>query len=151
MVRYGIGSRRIAGYYTLPGTKKRISLFDEDGNRIRSLENSRLAEHAFARAKLAGLSESTNSLSVDDWIVAKVCSEYLQSCERRVAAGSMSVSHHRGAVSFLNDLCGYCSALKVSEFNRSHFQLWMENHAGWKSLATHRSVIAIVLAAFIAF
>ena len=26
-------------YYTLPGTKKRIPLFDEDGNRIRGVEN----------------------------------------------------------------------------------------------------------------
>src|SRR5688572_25540729 len=26
-------------YYTLPGTKKRIALFDEDGRRIRGLEN----------------------------------------------------------------------------------------------------------------
>src|SRR6478609_816301 len=81
-------------YYTLPGTKKRISLFDEEGNRIRGKENGRLAEHAYARAKLAGqTTSSVGPVFPNDWLVAKVCSEYLQSCERRVAAGSMSVSH----------------------------------------------------------
>lgn len=135
-------------YYTLPGTKKRIPLVDEDGNRIRGKNNTQLAEHALARAMLAGQSEATGSLSVAEWLVAKVCSEYLQSCARRVAAGTMSTSHQRGAITFLNDLCRYCGALKVSELNLSHIQQWIESHAGWKSLATHRSVIAIVLAAF---
>ncbi len=31
---------------------------------------------------------------------------------------------------------------------RSHIQTWIESHPGWKSPATHRSVIAIVQAAF---
>jgi hypothetical protein len=36
-------------YYTLPGTKKRVPLFDEDGVRIRGIENKKaaqLAKHA---------------------------------------------------------------------------------------------------------
>ena len=41
-------------YYTLPGTKKRMPLFDESGERVRGKDNQRIAEHALARAKLAG-------------------------------------------------------------------------------------------------
>jgi len=31
---------------------------------------------------------------------------------------------------------------------KSHVQTWIESHAGWRSKATHRSAIAIILAAF---
>jgi len=40
-------------YYTLPGTKKRIPLFDDEGQRIRGNENQQAAERAFTQAKLA--------------------------------------------------------------------------------------------------
>ena len=33
-------------YYTMPGTKKRVALFDEDGQRIRGKENKEAAEMA---------------------------------------------------------------------------------------------------------
>src|SRR5205085_1749607 len=87
---------------------------------------------------------------IDDqeWIVARVCSEYLQYCERSVAAGSMSKSDRNGSIAFLNDLCGYCGALPVAELKKSHVQTWIESHAAWRSQATHRGVIAIILAAF---
>src|SRR4051794_17614700 len=101
-------------YYTLPGTKKRFPLFDEQGQRIRGQENRQLAEHALARVKLAGEASSNGSVAQDaEWLVARVCSEYLQSCERRVANGTMGESHHRGAIAYLNDLCAYCGALPV--------------------------------------
>jgi integrase len=134
-------------YYTLPGTKKRISLFDEAGERIRGQDNQRLAEHALARAKLAG-ETSTGTPAPQEWLVARVCSEYLQYCERRFATGAMSRSHRDGAVSFLNDICRYCGALPVGELKKSHIQTWLDSHAGWRSTATHRSAIAIVQAAF---
>jgi integrase len=134
-------------YYTLPGTKKRIPLFDESGERVRGKDNQRLAEHALARAKLAGETSAVTP-ALQDWLVAKVCSEYLQYCERRFAAGAMSRSHRDGAVSFLNDLCRYCGALGVGELKKSHIQTWLDSHAGWRSTATHRSAIAIVQAAF---
>ena len=60
----------------------------------------------------------------------------------------MSKSHHYQSAAFLNDLCGYCGALKVADLKKCHVQTWIESHSGWRSLATHRSVIAIVLAAF---
>ncbi len=135
-------------YYTLPGTKKRVALFDENGNRIRGRDNQNAAEHALTRAKLSG--EMSGGVSVSDpaWLVARVCSEYLQYCERCMAAGSMSRGHRDQSVSLLNDLCSYCGALPAAELKKSHVQTWIESHAGWRSLATHRSVIAIVLAAF---
>src|SRR5829696_10320378 len=40
-------------YYTLPGTKKRVPLFDEDGNRVRGKESRDRARLALARVKLA--------------------------------------------------------------------------------------------------
>jgi integrase len=134
-------------YYTLPGTKKRVALFDEQGNRIRGLENRDLAEQALARAKIAGLDLPPGELS-RDWEVAKVCSEYLQYCERNLAAGRLSRSHRDGAVLYLNDLCAYCGALKVSELKKSHIQTWVENHPNWRSAASRRRALATVSAAF---
>lgn len=125
-----------------------MPLFDEEGNRIRGLDNEALAEHALARVKLSGEMQTAGPVAEQDWIVARVCSEYLQYCERSSAARTMSRSHRDGAVSFLNDLCSYCSALPVAELKKSHLQTWIEGHAGWKSLATHRSVIAVVQVAF---
>ena len=40
-------------YYTMPGTKKRVPLFDEDGTRIRGAEIKQTAEIALAREKLS--------------------------------------------------------------------------------------------------
>lgn len=60
----------------------------------------------------------------------------------------MSRGHRDSSVTYLNDLCRYCGAMSVAELKKSHIQTWIEGHAGWRSLATHRSVIAIVLAAF---
>ncbi|HEY5313295.1 MAG TPA: tyrosine-type recombinase/integrase [Pirellulales bacterium] len=65
-----------------------------------------------------------------------------------MTAGSMSRGHRDQSTSFLNDLCVYCGALPVKELKKSHVQTWIDGHAGWRSVATHRSVIAIVLAAF---
>ena len=126
-----------------------MPLFDEQGERIRGPENRQLAEYALARAKLADAMPEAGQAPADrDWLVARICSEYLQSCERRLAAGSMSRSHRNGAVAYLNDLCGYCGALPVAQLKTSHIQTWIEGHAGWRSPATHRSVIAVILAAF---
>ncbi len=136
-------------YYTLPGTKRRVALFDDEGQRIRGAENRELAEKALAKARLAGQVKSEGQPVADeDWLVARVCSEYIQHCERSFAAGRMSRSHRDGAVAYLNDLCGYCGALKVTELKKSHIQTWLESHTSWRSLATHCSVIAVVQAAF---
>lgn len=135
-------------YYTPSGSKRRVGLFDEQGQHIRGIQNQADAEQALARAKLADAAQSGGGSASEAWLVAKVCSEYIQYCERGLAAGSISQSHRNGAVTFLNDLCRNCGALPIAELKKAHIQEWLESHAGWRSTATHRSVLAIVLAAF---
>ncbi len=74
-------------YYTLPGSKQRVPLFDEEGQRIRGLENRQRAERALAQARVAGALNGTSTPSDEPWLVARVCSEYLQYCERGLAVG----------------------------------------------------------------
>ena len=135
-------------YYTLPGTKKRMPLFDEAGARIRGLDGRNSAEQALARVQLSGEHNVQASPAEQDWIVARVCSDYLEYCRRGVASGAVSQGYNQQAIWYLNDLCSYCGALKVSELKKSHVQTWIESHAGWRSPATHRSAIFIVQAAF---
>ena len=40
-------------YYTMPGTKKRMPLFDDSGQRIRGKKNQEAAETALAKAKVS--------------------------------------------------------------------------------------------------
>jgi hypothetical protein len=78
-------------YYTLPGTKKRVPLRDEDGNRIRGKESKQAAQFALARVKLAaGAPPEAAPAPGEPWLVARVCSEYLQYCDRGVANGTLS-------------------------------------------------------------
>ncbi|MFM7071524.1 MAG: hypothetical protein ACKO38_06980 [Planctomycetota bacterium] len=125
-----------------------MPLFDDNGERIRGRNQQLVAEQSLAKVKLSGAPNHTSQAAEHDWIVARVCSEYLQYCERSVASGAMSKGHHYQSAAYLNDLCGYCGALRVAELKKSHIQTWIANHSGWRSLATHRSVIGIVLAAF---
>jgi integrase len=135
-------------YYTQPGTKKRLPLFDEDGQRIRGKENQEVAETALAKVKVANESGVASSTGREPWLVAKVCSEYVQYCERGMANNTISKGHRDNAVAWLNDLCGYCGAVPVGELKKGHVKTWLESHSTWRSPATHRGVIAIVLAAF---
>ena len=89
-----------AWYYTLPGTKKRVALFDEGGQRIRGKENKEAAKIALAKEKLTWEGEQDSStISYSEWLVARVCSEYIQYCERGLANGSISKSHRDNTVS----------------------------------------------------
>ncbi len=135
-------------YYTLPGTKKRMPLFDENGERIRGKGNQEAAEMALAKAKVANASDPAGVTGRENWLVARVCSEYLQYCERGVANHTLSKGHRDNASAWLNDLCEYCGALPVGELKKGHVTTWLERHATWRSPATRRSVVAIVLAAF---
>lgn len=134
-------------YYTPSGTRQRVPLFDEQGERIRGAAGREAAERSLARIKLAE-SSGAAAPALQNWTVARVCSEYLQYCEQRLASGSMSRSHRNQSSDFLNDLCGFCGAMHLSELKKSHIQTWIDKHSGWRSQATHRSVIAIVQAAF---
>ncbi|MBA3313477.1 MAG: hypothetical protein H0T47_09350, partial [Planctomycetaceae bacterium] len=103
-------------YYTLPGTKRRVPLLDEDGERIRGLDNKQAAKLALARVKVSGEDQAHSPLTASgDWLVARVCSGYLRYVERGVANGTLSRGHRETSTWILNDLCGYCGALSVSE------------------------------------
>ena len=133
-------------YFTMPSTRQRVPLFDEHGERIRGKENKEAAELALAREKLSWDTEGASGNG--EWLVARVCSEYLQYCERGVSRGTISKGHWDNAVSWLNDLCKFCGAKLVADLKKGHIQKWLDRHTTWRSPATHRSVIAVVQAAF---
>jgi hypothetical protein len=139
-------------YYTPPGTKQRVPLVDEEGRRIRGKEHQKAAELALARVKLAGrwrpVPEFEPAAVEGEWAVARVCSEYLEYCRRGVASGTISAGHCDDAVRRLNELCAYCGALPVSQLKKGHVKAWIEGHTSWRSPATRRNAIALVLAAF---
>ena len=136
-------------YYTLPGTKRRVPLLDEDGQRIRGLENKEAARLALARVRVAGEDQVQSPATANgEWLVARVCSGYLQYLERGVASGTLSRGHLETSKWILNDLCGYCGGLSVAELKKGHINAWVESHANWKSPVTRRTTLTIVLAAF---
>ena len=107
----------------------RAVLFDEAGERIRGKDGKEAAELALAREKLTWDDQTAGrSAGSRDWLVVRVCSEYLQYCERGAAAGDISESHRYNATSFLNDLCEYCGALPVGQLKKGHVQEWIESH-----------------------
>jgi hypothetical protein len=104
-----------AWYHTEPGTKKRVSQFDENGERIRGKENKETARIALARIKVADELIAQSQQASGDWTVARVCDVYL--------ADLHSTANPEWATQvdrWLNDLCGYCGALKVGEFLKRH-------------------------------
>jgi hypothetical protein len=104
-------------YCTIPGTKKRVPLFDDQGHRIRGKEGREAAEMALAKLRLFWEGESGDvPRSGGEWLVARVCSDYLEYCKRGVASGSLSKGHYDNAVAWLNDLCQYCGALRVAGY-----------------------------------
>lgn len=138
-----------AWYYTMPGTKKRIPLFNEKGERIRGKENKEAAEVALAKEKISWASDDDGVvIGNGQWLVARVCSDYIQYCEQGLAKGTLSKSHRDNSVRWLNDLCGYCGALPVAQLKKGHVTKWIDDHDTWKSSETRRGVIAVMLAAF---
>jgi integrase len=136
-------------YYTLPGTKRRVPLLDESGKRIRGKQNKQAADLALARIKLSGDWQPTIEPAADgNWLVARVCSEYIQHCQRRAEANSLNKEYCGSVAHYLNRLCQYCGALPVADLQKGHVRYWLESQRTWRSPATHRNVIAIVLAAF---
>jgi len=125
-----------------------MPLFDEHGHRIRGKESQQTAEMALAQVKVANQQQPDTAIAPEGWLVARVCSGYLQYCEKGVASGTISKGHRANAVSWLNDLCSFCGALRVVELKKGHIKTWLEKHTTWQSPATQRSVLSIVLAAF---
>jgi integrase len=81
------------------------------------------------------------------WLVAKVCTEYIQHCQRS-AAGTISADYRDEVARYLNSFCAYCGGLPVAQLKKGHVNLWIESHQTWRSPAMHRNAIGIVLAAF---
>ena len=92
-------------YYTMPGTRKRVPLFGQDGQRIRGEENKEAAELALAKEKLSWEEDAPGTPGGGQWLVARVCSDYIQYCERGLASGTISKGHLDNTVAWLNDLC----------------------------------------------
>ncbi len=136
-------------YYTLPGTKKRVPLLDEEGVRIRGKENKEKARLALARVTLVEQGELTAApTATGEWLVARVCSEYIQHCDRGVTKQTMSTDYRAAVTAHLNHLCKFCGALPVTQLKKTHIRTWVESHKGWKSPATERSALTMVIAAF---
>lgn len=131
----------------MSGTKKRVALVDEQEERIRGRENKITAEVAPARERLSWANETGGS-SGGEWIVARVCSEYLQYCEQGFAQDTISRGHRDNSSVRLNDLCRHCGALPVAQLKKGHVQSWIEAQDTWVSPATRGSVISIIMAAF---
>ncbi len=135
-------------YYTPPGTKRRVPLFDDDGKRIRGKGNDGAADLALARMKAAGTWRPPAEPGVEgQWTVAEVCSGYIEYCEEGLKSGTISQGHRDCTVRYLNQLCEYCGALAVSQLKKGHIRLWVEGHPTWAP-ATQRNIIAVILAAF---
>jgi hypothetical protein len=108
-------------YYTPPGTKRRVPLFDADGRRIRGKQNDKAADLALARMKAVGKWRLAAEPSPDgEWTVAQVCSGYVQYCGQGLKNGTLSQGHRDGTVRYLNLLCEYCGALPVSQIKKGH-------------------------------
>ena len=140
-------------YFTPPGSKRRVALFDGDGRRIRGMAGKQAARLAMARVRLQRGSavedeSKPESTSSHGWTVARVCSEYVSHGERAVAAGRMHPEYQQGAKYYLNEFCRYCGALLVDELKRGDVAAWVESRPSWRSPVTRRNVLTMVLAAF---
>lgn len=137
-----------AWYYTPPGTRRRVALFDDRGRRIRGLQNRHEAELALARIKAAGdWCPSVDAQTRAEWIVGRVCSEYIEFTQARMRQHTVNAEHGKGIIRHLNDLAAYCGRLPVAELRPGHIEQWIAAHKSWRSPATHRNIVATVQAA----
>lgn len=126
-----------------------MRLLDEKGRAIRGKENRPAAEVALARVKVAGNWRPEVESTTDEiWLVAQVCSELIQHCERQATLGTISKEYQAEVTRHLNDLCEYCGKLPVTELRKGHILHWVEGHSTWLSPVTRRNAITNVLTAF---
>ncbi len=119
-----------------------MPLLDEHGERIRGKANKEAARRALARINLAVELGPPSTAASGEWTVARVCDVYLQDLHR-----SATPDWAKQVEKWLNDLCRYCGALKVCEFQKKHLREWLQQHLTWNH-NSQRNVIATVLAAF---
>lgn len=136
-------------YYTPPGTKKRVRLLDERRRPIRGQGRRSDAELALARIKAAGeWRPASTTADREQHSVVSVCSEFVTHCQQRAAKGAIGAEYRDEVSRYLNDFCGYCGALDVSELKKGHVLHWLEGHETWRSSATRRFAITCVQSAF---
>ena len=101
-------------YFTPPGTKRRVRLFEEDGKPVRGKNNRTGADLALARLKADGRWRPTVEPSRQgEWLVAEVCSKYIEYCQQGVGHGTLSAGHCDSAVRYLNAFASFGGALPV--------------------------------------
>lgn len=136
-------------YFTPPGTKRRVRLLDEQGRPIRGLSNRQAAALALARVKVNDQwRPETDNATTEQWLVAKICSAYLENLRHRGKTGGVSEAYLIESVRYLNSFCEYCGALNVSELRKGHVEHWIRQHPTWRSTATQRNAATCVMAAF---
>lgn len=129
-------------YFTEAGTRKRVPLIDEKGERIRGKDNKEAARLALVRVRLSEELQLTATRNDGEWTIARVCDSYLVNLHR--TASPEWATQVQG---WLNDLSHYCGALTVTEFKRRHLRNWLARHTNWGD-NTKRNVIGSVKAAF---
>ncbi|ADB18376.1 hypothetical protein Psta_3721 [Pirellula staleyi DSM 6068] len=136
-------------YYTAPGSQKRVRLLALDGTPIRGATCRKEAELSLARERTSDRwqCESTEEVTAA-WSVGRVCSEYIAECERRLRQGSIGTDYEKEVRRYLNVFAKYCGALPVAHLKRGHLDAWLQNQDKWRSTATQRFAITIVLSAF---
>ena len=130
-------------YYTAPGTKRRVPLFDENGQRIRGKANQEAAETALAKVKVANESESRRHDGASDGWWPRSARNTCNTASEALPAARISEGHRYNAASWLNALCGYCGALPVDQLKKGHIRTWVERHATWR-IAGHSAQRAVL-------
>jgi len=101
-----------------------------------------VARTALARIKVADELNTPAPPPSDEWTVAKVRDVYLVDLHN-LANPEWATQVEK----WLNGLCGYCGALKVSEFKKKRLRTWIQRHTTW-NCNSQRNVIGSVIAAF---
>ena len=93
-----------------------MALLDENGERIRGREKEEAVEVAPAKEKLSWTYDSdASTIGNNQWLIARVCSDYIQYCEYVLLKGQISKNRRDNSVRWLNDLFGYCGALPAAQ------------------------------------
>ena len=137
-------------YYTPPGTKRRVPLFDEDGKRIRGKrkrQGRRLGPGADeSRGQVAARRQNTGPckrVEPGEGLLRSTSSTASRAWKR----------HDQPRPPREHGPSPQCvmwvleRSRLAGELKKGHVKVWIESHATW-SPATRRNVIAIVLAAF---
>ena len=118
---------------------------------IRGVDSRPIADLALARVKAAGNwrpSSDCEKTTANQPCVAEICSRFIEHCQQRATAETVSAEYCDEVSRYLNDFCGYCGSLPVNELRKGHVQHWIESCPTWRSPVTQRNAMTHVLSAF---